>query len=415
MSVAKTKLSRKDIKNTFSGYSTKQSVDENLKASLLEEHLPAVMRKLNAKRNDKKNPVDISLDDALKAELGIEKTGDLFHALGMSATESLSVNVEKLGISSFDASAFKNTLLGHGNFSAQSVTGIDPAYTFLIGELVMRPIRVGMNYSMQSQNWIADQVTVRKAKGEMIVMNFNNTTPKKTKEGASGKKGSVELTTKPYEAVKHKIIFEFTDELIAEQPFNILQNTLQQTIGVGLGKRVDGLAARTLIYGETKNGSNYPEGAGQIGVDTILDGVQHSDVEKVLVHLGQLGYNIDSAILSATTQTNNLFKNQNQMVQYFRQAYQNVNPYNFPLPADLDVLFDAKRAMRKVNYGTITVKQDENIETDTFAVAVTTWAGFVILARDARAVIDRSTDFATKGFPNWMGYNEALFGNPYAW
>lgn len=410
----KTTMSQTDVKNAFANYRRGVEPDKKLSSALRDKYLPEIMVKLHQLR--KKTGKDISFDQAITSELGIQETGDLFHALGMSPEVSLSENAEKVGVSNLDGINFKNVLLGHGNFNAQSVAGIDPTYTFLIGELVMRPIRVGMNYAMQSQNWVADQVTVRKAKGEMPVQNFNNTKPKRTKEGASGNRGTIELTTKPYEAIKHKIIFAFTDEMIAEQPFNILQNTLQTTIGTSLAMKVDGLAMRTLIYGETKSGANYPEGAAQIGVETVADLVQHNDIERALIRMGQLGMRPNSAVLSEATQATNLYKNQNQMVQYFRQAYPDVSLYQFPLPESesFDLLFDSRSAMRKVNYNTISAEQERDIETDTLKVAIRAWAGFVILRRDARVVIDRSVDFASQGFPAWMNYNSSLFGNPYS-
>lgn len=408
------KYDKKQAREKFQNYNRNATPDKSLYTFLRDEGLGKALFAINKQRWDKESPMDYSLEEGLQKFLGIQKLGDLFHALELSATDSFGTIAHKMGQGNFEASDMKRVMIAHGNFNAMSTTTIDPTYALLISELALRPIRVGRDYARQSHNWVAGSMRVNKLKGEIEVRSYD-VDPKKVKQGTAGRRGSVKLTTKPYEVEKLKVIVEFTNEMIMERPYNIIASTLQEIYGGGLARQEDGLGARTLFDGETKKGATFPESADVIGIEDDSNGVQHTDIERVVNRTALLDSMLDSAILSEATLGNNLYKGQNQPVQYFRNAYSEMNRYSFPLPENKEIFFDSKKAMRKVDYGSLVAKQDEDIATDVLSVAVSAYAGFVILKRDARIVLDRSTTFDKKPFSKWMGYNETLFGNPYSW
>lgn len=324
--------------------------------------------------------------------------------------DTLYTVAQRFGNDNLDAGECVKAMFAHSTQSLDATAttaSIDVDWRFIIPELILAAIRIDYEGASMNVNWIATTINISQKEVKMPQIRRGNTVPKKTAEAESMPFGSLKFGQKSAEVYKVGVGFEITDELLERSTLDMLFTFLGE-LGIDMGIGADNEAITVLLNGEQSNGS---ESAPVIGVDNTTTGFQYLDIKRGTSRMQRLRRNVNRLIsdeedglvitgLSRFEGFDGVTRLSN--IQSILGVPETLQHDVYAMPADQVMLLASDQCMAKLQYRSMKVEQDRNIQNQTNRVFVSDYVGFVIIRRDARLLLDKSVTFAAQGFPAYM-------------
>jgi len=377
--------------------------------------------KLKDSKGKLMNPVDLPLERALKMYYGCTPQTFL-HQLGINTQNMTLVDAcRELGYDNLNISSFESIMVDHSNGMSfeTNISGgegntvsVNPDHRFIIPELISAAIRTGYVHGAMHMNWIASTQSMNKRTITMPRIMRGDGMPSKIAEGGDIPMGSVQFGQK--EAKVHKVGtgFRITDELITESTLDILFIFLQE-VGNDMAIGADSLALDILLNGEQADGT---ESAPVIGVDAIGT-FAYRDLKRGFTRGTRLGCSYERLI---TGEEDGIDITSIDRFEGFDGGTRLASvrsiigvPDNFDIdthvpPNDQIVMVCPNRAMVKLMHRGMMTERRRNPKNQTEELYITDFIGFAIVKRDARLIVDKSLDYATNGFPDFMDIDSRI-------
>lgn len=364
-------------------------------------------------KNQKREGVNLSTDDAFKIFYGAESTFEFLQLYGVNPEiDTLESMARKLtGSSNFSLNPahvmdMLSTQSSHTMYGVQR-GDYSPEFAFLLPQVILDAIYLGYANSGMHLNWIMrTQNTNGQDRATFPYIIMGNGAVSKTAEGANTKFTTVEVGQKRPTTTKLTGGIRMTYEVLRSTTIINLADALSY-IGEQMAMKADAMAMKVLINGDMANGS---ESAPVIGVETTGE-FKSKDVKRVIAQLTRLMYNSNRMITGLETglDIDELpeFKGFSGETKQFRLpplgVPSDLTREIFTMPSDNQVLLlDPKKAMVKLEESGVMIEQDRNIENQTVIGVVSMSIGFAISRRNGRVLLDKSVAFATDKFPDYM-------------
>lgn len=356
-----------------------------IKKSLSEAHKEAV-----ALRADKNRPEEVSAIDLLMQKHGKDGDGkantveELFHELGLETQ--------------------------HDTFSGV-ITAFPDDLKYLVTEIIWARVRLGLRRSPIYPNIIAREEPISALKVQIPWLNMSDAAPRWVGEGETIQFGSISYGAKEFKIRKMGRGIKVTDEVMSYSTINVV-NIFFEDFGVKLGYGLDAIAVDVLMNGEQADGSSS---APIIGVTTVGT-VTYKDLLRVWVRMGLMGKNPNTMVGGMDMSMDILdleeFKKTNRTAA--PEARLNVNTpipnqSNYYIHGSIDdnqvVILDPRTTMAKFNAKPLQFESERIVSNQTEATYATLTTGFAVLFQDSRVILDKSLDYSTNPFPEYMNAN----------
>ena len=360
-------------------------------------------------KGNKINPIDLSLDDAIKVSYGCD-TPQFLSNLGIFTNSmSLETAARELGCDNLTNLELQNLMISHGSFSAGSpahTNDISSDHRFIIPELITSAIRVGYEHTAMHNNWTASTQNMSKRKVTMPQILRGDGQMTKINEGADIPMGSVQFGQKEANTFKVGTGFAITDELVIESTLDMLFLFMQE-VGNDMSIGADVLALDVLLKGEQ---SDLSESAPVVGVNTPGQ-FTYKDIKRVFTRMKRLGQPASRII---TGEEDGIDITDIDKFQGFDGPSKLANirsilgvPEVFDIdthgvPDDQAIFVNPTKALVKLKFRGMITEKRRNPRNQTEEMFISDHIGFAIIKRDARVILDKSLDFSVAGFPDYM-------------
>jgi len=343
--------------------------------------LEAMVKNLEAIRKDKDRPMDVSMADMLKSQ----------HDL------SLAQFYAEIGVDpSFDTI---NNLFVTPSADVR----------WLVPEIYRDAIRLGYRSSPIWPKITAMEENTTGLTQILPHINMSDALPRKVGEAETIPVGTLSYGEKQFSIYKYGRGIKIPDEVKRYVTLSVLSIYLQD-FGVKMGYGVDNLALDVLINGEQTDGS---EAAPIIGVATTGT-ITFRDILKVWLRMAKIGRKPSTMVNGEDMALDIMYLDEFLSPVYGTPMYK-LNPdVSLPQGAQMYIhgavstnqvaIIDPTSSLLKLNAMPLTVESERIVSNQTEAVYATFATGFAKLFTDATLILDRSKDFATNGFPDWMDY-----------
>jgi len=348
--------------------------------------IKTISHAMDAMRVDTNRPTDVSLADYLKANHD-----------GMS----LDKFYDEIGVDpNFDTI---------NNFFMSP----DSDVRWLVPEIYRDAVRLGYRSSPIWPKITAVEEATTGLSQILPHINMSDALPRKVGEAETIPVGTLSYGEKQFSIYKYGRGIKIPDEVRRYVSLSVLSIYLQD-FGVKMGYGVDNLALQTLINGEQSDGS---EAAPVVGVGTTGT-INFRDILKVWLRMAKIGRKPNTMINGEDMALDIMYLDEFINPLQGTPMYK-LNPdVSLPQGANMYIhgavstnqvaVVDPTASLIKLNAMPIMVESERIVSNQTEAVYVTFATGFAKLFTDATVVIDRSKDFATNGFPDWMDYMTEL-------
>lgn len=387
----------------------RNSVEENL-VQFHKEIVETRLGLLKDHKTDRKLPgKDISLDQASKKFFGCDAVTLLMH-LGIDMQRmTIQDMAEHVGYGSFDKAILYDSLrdrVSYGSGGVTSTKDFPSDFRFIIPEIFATAIRIGYDGGAMHMNWVANTqpMATRKLTIPQILRGDGN--PSVVAEGGTIPKGSVRFGKKDVSVFKVGTGFSMTDELMYESTIDMLFTFLQE-VGIDMSIGADVEAIRVLVNGEQADGS---EAAPVVGVGTTGT-YAYKDIKRIFTRMNRLKNpsnriiaNEDDGIDVTGIDRFEGFQGETKLAS-IRSIIGVPEAFDIDthvVPTGKLLFVSPGRAMIKLQYRSMTMEQDRNIDTQETEMVVSDHVGFAILRNDARVLLDKNQLFSAAPFPAGM-------------
>lgn len=355
--------------------------------SKLKGQIKGMVMNCESLRRNADNPVDVTFDSFLKKKSGIDM-GGLFEELGIDPSIDTIQNIFTLP---------------------------DESVRWLIPEIFRSALRLGMRKNPIWSSVVAAEQTVKGLSLTIPHINMSEATPRYVGEAETISTGGISFGQKSLKLRKIGRGVKIPYEVRNYVSINVVSIFLQD-FGVKLGHAIDALMIDVLINGEQIDGS---ESAPVIGI-TTPNTLTYADILRIWIRMSRIGRLPSVMIGGETAALNTLnlaeFKtNTNGGAAPAGVMANNTIKLKSPIPASSDyfihgsmpanqqLIIDPAAAIIKYNAQPLLVESEKIVSNQTEATYATLTTGFGITFRDARVLLDTSTDFdTTNGFPSYM-------------
>ncbi len=345
-------------------------------------------------------PKNVSLAYATNMFFGKSLNEVLFQLGATDSSVSYGDIAEQLGYEGFSAENFEKDIIEYGNekkiSSFLNSTSENKIYRFLMVEVILNAIRVGLELSAKHIDWISGTISVSKRKVTQPTMKDGDTMVTKLGEGELISMGTVEFDQKDVEVAKVGKGIIFTDDFLFESEVDVV-NLFLYKVGVKMAVAEDLYAGYTLVNGDTKD-PDIDESAPVIGSQTI-GAYSFRDFKRVINRMGAMGNSPDALISGeeegldvsdvAEIQGGN-FSTSLLKVAGINSNMPELTHYHQLMPKDQIMFLDSMGTMRKLRYRNMRAMKRTNPANDTEELFIYNYIGFMIADRDGRVILDRS-------------------------
>jgi len=301
-----------------------------------------------------------------------------------------------------------------------SVDTIENIYTvgqadvsWIIPEIFREAILTGLRTSPIWNAITASEQQLDGLKAIMPHINMSDATPKRTAEGETISLGTISYGQKEISLWKMARGIKITYEVKKYVSLDVVSIFLRD-FGVKLGHGLDVLAINTLINGEQSDGS---ESAPIIGVTT--PGTKaYRDMLRIWIRMSRLGRTPNVIIGSETSALDTLDMDEFKLRQNSGPTEANLdlktpvpNSASYfihgNVPADQEIMVDPSMALVKFNSVPLMLESEKIVSNQTEAFYVSLTTGFAKIMSDSVLILDKSVDFATDGFPDYLDADAA--------
>ena len=355
-------------------------------------------------------PINLSFAQAVRAKFGISLAKFLRDLEIFPQTDTFQTLSERLGFGSeatvkgFDSLLNNYGKAGYSDFANPvtsnnfaSTKDFDPAFRFIIPELILQAINAGYQGSAKHLAWVRGTQNISKKKITMPFIKDGDTMPYRVNEGATIPYGSLKFGQKEVTVFKVGIGFDITDELLEQSSIDMVSVFLAQ-VGVKMGIASDVEAIRVLVNGDQASGA---ESVPVVGVFNISDGITHKDLDNIMLQMEMLGMSAEHMIGRKAEFIENLNEGlsiQRETVQQYTELPKSM----FPLPTNQLMFLNVPNCMMKMQYKGLMIETERDISRQVGQVFVTDFVGFAIIKRDARVILDKTVTNVTNPFPAFM-------------
>lgn len=362
-------------------------LDEKYNKSKIKASLREASMEAQALREDPRKSKEVSAIDILMQKHGpqgdgtIPEVDDLYRELGIE-TE-------------------------HDTFKGV-ITAFPDDLKYLVPEIIWSKVRLGLRRAPIYPNIIAREEPVNGLKVQLPWINMSDAAPRWVGEGETIQFGSISYGAKEFSIRKMGRGIKVTDEVMRYSTINVV-NIFFEDFGIKLGYGLDSVAVDVLMNGEQSNGS---AAAPVIGV-TTPGTITYRDLLRVWLRLGLMGKSPNTMVggeeISMGILDLDEFKKSNRTAA--PEARLNIqtpipSQSNYYLHGSIDedqvVILDPRTTMIKFNAEALKFESERIVSNQTEATYATLTTGFATLFQDSRVILDKSLDFATNGFPEYM-------------
>ncbi|WP_338761817.1 hypothetical protein WAF17_16335 [Bernardetia sp. ABR2-2B] len=404
---------KRENKATLSKESANQAAESARKSFAEFAEFVYKIRSGYTQGDTKHAPINLSTDDAFKIFYGAESTFEFLQLFGVNPEkDTLEGMARKLtgnaGFSLNPAEVFEMmaTQSSHTAYSVQR-GDYSPEFTFLLPQVILDAIYLGYANSGMHLNWIMrTQNTNGQDSATFPYIVMGGSPAAITAEGADAKLATVEIKQKKPKTQKLTGGIKMTYEVLRGTTLINLADALSY-VGEQMAMKADAMAMKVLVSGDLTDGS---ESAPVIGVGTTGE-YKAKDIKKVIAQMTRLTYNSSRMITGLDTgmEIDELpeFAGYSGETKQFRLpplgVPQNFTREIFTMPSENQaLLLDPNRAMVKLEESGVMIEQQKNIVNQTVIGVVSMSLGFGISRRNGRVILDKTVDFATDGFPDYM-------------
>lgn len=352
---------------------------EKFEQSKYRGKIEETVRLAESLRKNEKSPEDISFDEVCKTKLNA----------------SLEEVMEDLGI---DPSV--------DSISAIHTTG-DMDTRWLIPEIIRSYIRLGLRDAPIWPNITATEIQSSQLKQTMPWINMSDAAPRRVNEAETISVGSISYGQKTVEVFKIGRGIKIPYEVIQFVSIDVIGIFLQD-FGVKLGHALDTLAIDTLLNGDQTDGS---ASAAVIGVATPTSKV-YKDFLRLWIRASRMGRQFSTIIGGEDSALETLdlpeFKDRKagttDATLRMKTPVPNSADYfvHGNIPSNQELLVDKRFALIKMNVIPLLIESDRIVQNQTIETYASLTTGFAKLFLDGSVILDKSLDFATNGFPEYM-------------
>jgi len=342
--------------------------------------LESFNRECDAIRRDQDSPVDITLEEYLQERLQLSMDG-LYEDIGLDPTVDTIQNIINLP---------------------------DPAMRWLLPEIYLDAIRLGLRKNPIYPSVIAGEQSVKQTSVTMPAINMSDAKPKYVGVAETIALGDVSFDQKSVKISKIGRGIRVPDEVLQYVALNVV-GIFMQDWGVKLGMAMDTLLINTLINGDQAGGI---DSTAVIGV-TTANAVVFRDLLKPWVRFSRLGKNpsvmiggetISIDILDMLT-TTRYYGDQRATVSLKLKTPLPTNASIFvhgAMPDTQVIMLDPSDTIIKLNAQPLLVESDRIISNQTQETYMSLTTGFATVMKDSRLILDESILFSGNGFPTYF-------------
>jgi hypothetical protein len=396
------------LKNHFDKFSKdgRGEIDSASVRASLEAFSKDFYKDLQTLRNgdEEKNIIakDISINEFSKEYFNADAT-TLLRAMGVSIENTFEKASEILGYgANMNVAKFISTI---NNYSAMSYAGtpqntgdFDPNMRFLLPEIILQAIQLGLNYSPKSNQWIAQRQSVRNRKVIVPYVKEVDSMPIEIEEGEDIPEGETSFGQKTVQVRKIARGLQITDELISESTIDIFTLFLRR-FGVKLSIGKDLRALLTLINGDQEDLS---ESAPIIGVNTTGKYTM-TDIDRVTARFASLNQPITSAIMVEDLAFEDLNADYSGRERKTIQEYLGNAVTTYEAMPPNNILFVNKdNGLIELVYRGVMTEMHRNPQKQANHLYVSTSVGYAKIMRSGAVLLSKDRAWASNKFPNSM-------------
>lgn len=392
-----------------------------------------VLRDIDSKTNKLKEGVKVkdnyngntnfnNYQGAVIANLGVMAEEVRLLRMGDDKNPALDISFgkyasQKLGISCDEKGSVNNLLqfLGLNGQTTihklQTMPQFNDDFTWLVPEVIRDAIRTGYITNPIWESITASDTMVSNTLIKTPQIKFPDVPMPYLAEGETIPLGNIEFAQKIINIFKVGTGFEISDEVRMYTSIDTLSEYFN-AVGINLTQRLDALAVLTLINGDL-NGNNA---APIIGVENINSFDYDNDLLRTVIRMALLNYTTNTIIANEKParefMTMPEIKGFDGGTRLGGATFQTGNggvPTQFRMmpsavmPAEDQLLFlDPNRALQKYTARPLFIEMDRKPSTQMSQSYATITTGFGKFMDDASVIVDKSIDFATNGFPDFM-------------
>lgn len=341
--------------------------------------LEGAVRACEAIRRDSKAPQDVSLEDYVK-ERWNENMDSFYEDLGIDPTVDTISNIVNLP---------------------------DPTLRWLIPEVYMDALRLGLRKNPIYPNLIAGEQTVPQTSVIMPAINMSEAAPKQIGTAQTIPVGDVSFDEKTVKIYKIGRGIKIPYEVRQYVALNVIGIFLQD-FGVKLAMGLDALAISTLINGDQTGGG---DSAAVVGITTAGGPLVFRDLLRLWIRLARLGKTATTMVGGETAAMDIL--DLLTTTKYFGQPRANLN-LKTPIPTSADffvhgavptqqaIIIDPTSALLKLNAQPLLIESQKIISNQTEETYCSLTTGFATIFKDSRIIMDETLAFSAAGFPSYF-------------
>jgi HK97 family phage major capsid protein len=355
-------------------------------------------------------PKDLSFSECTQAYYGVD-ANTFMKGIGVSLnSDNFKSLGDKNGVSLLSGKSVENMLIEYtqhnSSFSTNpaNTSGIDKDFRFIIPEIILQYIKLGLMSKAKYVNWIIKTISVANDKVTQPYILPADAMPTRIAEGARIPMGSLKFGKKDVSLFKVGTGFAITDELAYRSTIDMVGLYLQE-VGVNMSRAKDIEAFNCLINGDQDNGS---ESAALIGVATA-NTLLTSDIDTMVTRMG-LGEQTPNRIITGETLSNvdlNETKPQRELMKIAAYTGLTTDVYA-PMPEGQMMFLDTTKSMIELKYRGMQVEREREPETQTEMLYVSDFVGFMKFKRDAANILDKTVAISSNNFPAYMDYAALL-------
>lgn len=395
----------------------------------LKGKVKAMVRRMNALREDKERPREINLRTLLVEEYGGLTPDHLYNEIGIDPTTDtvrdlmadednayllpeLIRDAVRRGMGMAQREQMAQALASarraiNSQAPILSEAGGGPRY--ITPEVFLDPVMRGAVQSVFYPDLIVREVTVGNLTVDVPFLNLSDATLVESEEGATIEEGSVTYESKKVTVRKRARAIKITYEAIEFNTLDLVALFFED-FGRLLGHTLNGDAVLTIINGDQADGS---EAAPVIGVADTTKGITYRDILRVWIRLSLLGRASTSIIGNETTALEYLLleevlKSQFNGAPIARTSIKTPLPtmqdlyVSIKVPANKLVFQDSSTSLVQLTARPLMLETERIIMKQLEGTAASIITGFAKLQRNASVVVDGSIAFSGNPFPTWM-------------
>lgn len=330
-------------------------------------------------RADKEQPQDISFGEIVQEKFNMGLDG-LLTELGIDPTVDTIQNL---------------------------MTVPDADVRWLIPEIIRDAIRVGLRDAPIWPSVTATEQDISQKSVTMPYINMSDATPRKVGEAETIPLGEISYGEKSVSTFKIGRGIKLSYEVKQYVSLDVI-SIFFQDFGVRLGQALDTLAVDVLINGDQADGS---ASAPVLGVGTV-GSKEYKDFLKVWIRASRMGRKMNTIIGGEASALETLdmpeFKDRKAGTTDANLNVKTPVPKDASyyihgnVPADQEILVDPRYALIKFNVIPLMIESEKIVSNQTEAFYASLTTGFGKIFRDSAVLVDKTLDFATNGFPDYM-------------